>query len=113
MPAPSRVILDGESDRTLAESRVAKTVAQHIKDCAQMVRYNKTQAIVSQSMERLKVTRIAIVFWRLPCSPSRFSFTLILLSIRFSSCLTLFLYNYPGIHDRLFGFSHHHILIEP
>ena len=40
MPAPLRVILDEESDRTLAELRVAKTVAQHIKDRAQMIRLN-------------------------------------------------------------------------
>lgn len=40
MPAPLRVILDEESDRTLAELRVAKTVPQHIKDRAHMVRLN-------------------------------------------------------------------------
>lgn len=40
MPAPLRVILDEESERTLTELRVAKSVAQHIKDRAHMVRLN-------------------------------------------------------------------------
>lgn len=40
MPAPLRVILDEESEHTLTELRVAKSVAQHIKDRAHMVRLN-------------------------------------------------------------------------
>lgn len=40
MPAPLRVILSEESDRTLQELRVATTVRQHIKDRAHMVRLN-------------------------------------------------------------------------
>lgn len=40
MPAPLRIILSEESDRTLQELRVAPTVAQHIKDRAHMVRLN-------------------------------------------------------------------------
>ena len=40
MPAPLRVVLSEESDRTLQKLRVASTVAQHIKDRAHMVRLN-------------------------------------------------------------------------
>lgn len=40
MPAPLRVILSDESERPLAELRVAPTVPQHIKDRAHMVRLN-------------------------------------------------------------------------
>lgn len=40
MPAPIRVVLSDESDRTLTELRVAATVPQHIKDRAHMVRLN-------------------------------------------------------------------------
>ena len=40
MPAPLRVVLSKESDRTLQELRVATTVPQHIKDRAHMVRLN-------------------------------------------------------------------------
>lgn len=40
MPAPLRVILSEESDRTLQELRVALKVPQHIKDRAHMVRLN-------------------------------------------------------------------------
>lgn len=40
MPAPLRVVLSEESDRTLMELRVAKTIPQHIKDRAHMVRLN-------------------------------------------------------------------------
>ena len=40
MPAPLRVVLSEESDRTLQELRVAPRVAQHIKDRAHMVRLN-------------------------------------------------------------------------
>jgi transposase len=40
MPAPLRVVLTKESDRTLMELRVAATVPQHIKDRAHMVRLN-------------------------------------------------------------------------
>jgi len=40
MPAPLRVVLSEESDRTLEKLRVASTVAQHIKDRAHMVRLN-------------------------------------------------------------------------
>lgn len=40
MPAPLRVVLNEESDRTLRELRVAAHVPQHIKDRAQMVRLN-------------------------------------------------------------------------
>lgn len=40
MPAPLRIVLSEESDRTLQELRVAPKVAQHIKDRAHMVRLN-------------------------------------------------------------------------
>ena len=40
MPAPLRVALTEESDRTLQELRVAMKVPQHIKDRAHMVRLN-------------------------------------------------------------------------
>lgn len=40
MPAPLRIVLGEESDRTLEELRVAPRVAQHIKDRAHMVRLN-------------------------------------------------------------------------
>lgn len=40
MPAPLRVILDEESARTLAELRVEKSIPQHIKDRAHVVRLN-------------------------------------------------------------------------
>lgn len=40
MPAPLRVVLSEESERTLQELRVAPRVAQHIKDRAHMVRLN-------------------------------------------------------------------------
>lgn len=40
MPAPLRIVLSEESDRTLQELRVALRVAQHIKDRAHMVRLN-------------------------------------------------------------------------
>lgn len=40
MPAPLRVVLNEESDRTLQELRVAAHVVQHIKDRAHMVRLN-------------------------------------------------------------------------
>lgn len=40
MPAPLRIALSEESDRTLQELRVAPRVAQHIKDRAHMVRLN-------------------------------------------------------------------------
>jgi transposase len=40
MPAPLRVTLSEESDRTLQELRVAIKVPQHIKDRAHMVRLN-------------------------------------------------------------------------
>jgi transposase len=40
MPAPLRIVLSEESDRTLQELRVAPRVAQHIKDRAHMVRLN-------------------------------------------------------------------------
>ena len=40
MPAPLRVTLNEESDRTLQELRVAIKVSQHIKDRAHMVRLN-------------------------------------------------------------------------
>lgn len=40
MPAPLRIVLSEESDRTLQELRVALKVAQHIKDRAHMVRLN-------------------------------------------------------------------------
>ena len=40
MPAPLRIVLGEESDRTLEELRVAAKVAQHIKDRAHMVRLN-------------------------------------------------------------------------
>ena len=40
MPAPLRIVLSKESDRTLQELRVAPRVAQHIKDRAHMVRLN-------------------------------------------------------------------------
>ncbi len=40
MPAPLRIVLTEESDRTLQELRVAPRVGQHIKDRAHMVRLN-------------------------------------------------------------------------
>lgn len=40
MPAPLRVILTSEEDRTLAELRLAKTVAQRTRDRAHMIRLN-------------------------------------------------------------------------
>lgn len=40
MPAPLRIVLSVESDRTLTELRVAANVPQHIKDRAHMVRLN-------------------------------------------------------------------------
>ncbi len=40
MPAPLRIVLSEESDRTLQELRVAPRVAQHIRDRAHMVRLN-------------------------------------------------------------------------
>jgi transposase len=40
MPAPLRVRLSEESDRTLQELRVASVVAAHIRDRAHMVRLN-------------------------------------------------------------------------
>ncbi len=40
MPAPLRVILTPEEDRTLAELRLAKTVAQRTRDRAHMIRLN-------------------------------------------------------------------------
>lgn len=40
MPAPLRIVLSVESDRTLRELRVATNVVQHIKDRAHMVRLN-------------------------------------------------------------------------
>lgn len=40
MPAPLRITLSEESDRTLQELRVAISVPQHIKDRAHMVRLN-------------------------------------------------------------------------
>ena len=40
MPAPLRIVLSEESDRTLQELRVAPQVVQHIKDRAHMVRLN-------------------------------------------------------------------------
>jgi transposase len=40
MPAPLRIVLSEESDRTLQELRVAPRVGQHIKDRAHMVRLN-------------------------------------------------------------------------
>lgn len=40
MPAPLRIMLSEDSDRTLQELRVAPTVVQHIKDRAHMVRLN-------------------------------------------------------------------------
>lgn len=40
MPAPLRIVLSEESDRTLTELRVAANVPQHVKDRAHMVRLN-------------------------------------------------------------------------
>lgn len=40
MPAPLRIVLSVESDRTLTELRIASNVPQHIKDRAHMVRLN-------------------------------------------------------------------------
>lgn len=40
MPAPLHVILTPEEDRTLAELRLAKTVAQRTRDRAHMIRLN-------------------------------------------------------------------------
>jgi hypothetical protein len=56
MPAPLRVTLNEESDRTLQELRVAIKVSQHIKDRAHMVRLNAQgwQYILVKG-ERLKV----------------------------------------------------------
>ncbi|WP_421657756.1 hypothetical protein [Leptothermofonsia sp. ETS-13] len=40
MPAPVRVALNAEKDRTSSELRVASTVCQRTRDCAHMVRLN-------------------------------------------------------------------------
>lgn len=40
MPAPVRVVLTPEEDRTLSELRVARTVSQRTRDRAHMVRLN-------------------------------------------------------------------------
>lgn len=40
MPAPLRIVLTSEEDRTLSELRVAKTVSQRTRDRAHMLRLN-------------------------------------------------------------------------
>lgn len=40
MPAPLRIVLTEEEDRTLSELRVAKTVSQRTRDRAHMLRLN-------------------------------------------------------------------------
>ena len=57
MPAPLRIVLSEDSDRTLQELRVAPNVVQHIKNRAHMVRLNAQGWNVPAVAEIIEVSR--------------------------------------------------------
>jgi hypothetical protein len=59
MPAPLRITLSEEEDRTLSELRLAQTVAQRTRDRAHMLRLNAQGWTVPAIADIFECTRYA------------------------------------------------------